>query len=256
MKKPSRKSRRKPPDIRIGTSGWSYVHWRKVFYPEDLPAPSWFGYYSRYFDTVEVKNTFRDLPDETTFAKWHADAPPQFVFSVKASRHITHVKKLKNVDAALSLFLERVSGLKRQLGPLLFQLPPDLKYDAARLEDFLDLLPSRKRYVIEVRHRSWLNDGMADLLSRRKVAFCIHDHFEEKSPAYITANFSYFRFHGHSKKYGDSYPKRVLTSYAETMAKLLDSGKDVFAYFNNDASGRALKNAVSLRKILASIMAA
>jgi len=255
MKKPSRKSRRKPPDIRIGTCGWSYVHWRKVFYPEGLPAPGWLGYYTRYFDTVEMKNTFNDLPDEATFAKWHADAPPQFVFSVKASKRITHIKRLKNVDAALSLFLERASGLKRRLGPLLFQLPPDLKYDAARLEDFLSLLPPRKRYVIEVRHQSWLNDKMADMLKRRKVAFCIHDHFEEKCPVYVTSNFSYFRFHGHSSKHGDSYPKRVLTSYAETMAKILDSGRDVFAYFNNDTSGYALKNAVNLRRILASIMA-
>lgn len=255
MRKPSRKSRRRPPDIRIGTSGWSYVHWRRVFYPEDLPAPSWFGYYSRYFDTVEVKNTFNDLPDETTFARWHDNAPPQFVFSVKANRNITHSKRLKNVDAALSLFLDRTRALKRRLGPLLFQLPPNLRYDAARLEDFLSLLPPRKRYVLEVRHDSWLNDEMADLLKQRKVAFCIHDHFEKKCPVYVTANFSYFRFHGHSAIHGDSYPKRILTSYAETMAEIMDSGRDVFAYFNNDASGCALKNAVNLRRILASIMA-
>ncbi len=255
MKKPSRRSQRKPPDIRIGTSGWSYVHWRKVFYPEGLPAPKWFGYYSRYFDSVEINNTFYNIPEESTFAKWRAEAPPQFMFSVKANRYITHMKKLRNVDAAISLFLERAGGLKRQLGPLLFQLPTNLKYDAARLKDFLSVLPPRKRYVVEIRHKSWMNDKVADLLASRKVAFCIHDHFDDKCPFYVTANFGYFRFHGHSAKYGDCYPKRVLTSYAEAMAELLDSGKDVFAYFNNDTAGYALKNAVSLRKILASIMA-
>jgi len=256
MKKPSKKSRRRHPDIRIGTSGWSYAHWRRIFYPEDLPSTKWFGYYSRYFDTVEINNSFYNLPAEKTFAKWHKGAPPQFIFAVKANRFITHMKKLKNADDAILVFLERVSALGRSLGPVLFQLPPNLGFDAPRLRDFLQLLPPRRRYVVEFRHSSWLNDEAVDLLSKRRVAFCIHDLFDKPCPMHVTSNFSYFRFHGYNEKYGGSYTKKVLTEYATAMAEMLSAGKDVYAYFNNDAYGYALKDAVRLRKLLGKILSA
>jgi uncharacterized protein YecE (DUF72 family) len=256
MKRPSERSRRrKHPDIRIGTSGWSYAHWRRVFYPEDLPSTKWFGYYSRYFDSVELNNSFYNLPTESTFLKWRRDAPPEFVFAVKANRFITHMKKLKDVNDVLSVFLERAAALGRSLGPILFQLPPNLHFDHDRLRDFLKILPPRRRYAVEFRHPSWLDHRAIDLLARRKIAFCIHDLLEEPCPDHVTAAFAYFRFHGHNEKYGGSYPKKVLTGYAETMADMLSRGKDVYAYFNNDAYGYALKDAVRLRKILSKIVA-
>jgi uncharacterized protein YecE (DUF72 family) len=225
-----------------------------VFYPEDLPSSKWFGYYSRYFDTVEVNNSFYNLPSESTFSKWQETSPPEFVFAVKANKYITHMKKIKNADESVSLFLRRVGGLKRRLGPILFQLPPNLGFDAPRLRNFLRLLPPRKRYVMEFRHPSWLNDQAIELLAKSKVAFCIHDLFDEPCPMHATANFSYFRFHGHNEKYGGTYPKKILTGYAEKMAEMLASGKDVYAYFNNDAFGYALKDAVKLRKVLSALL--
>jgi uncharacterized protein YecE (DUF72 family) len=254
MKKHSGSSpRRKQADLRIGTSGWSYAHWRRVFYPEALPSTRWLSYYVRYFDSVELNNSFYNLPAEKTFAKWRREAPPQFIFAVKANRFITHMKKLKNVEDPLGVFLDRVKILKRTLGPILFQLPPSLGLDCPRLKDFLKLLPQRRRYVVEFRHPGWLVPEAIDLLAERRVAFCVHDLFDEPCPVHVTAPFAYFRFHGYNEKYGGSYPKRVLSEYAQKMAEIMASGKDVYAYFNNDAFGYALKDAVKLRSILAEL---
>ena len=207
-------------------------------------------YYVRYFDTVEVNNSFYNLPAAKTLAKWREVAPAGFVFAVKANRFITHMKKLKNVEDAITTFLERMAVFGRNLGPILFQLPPNLKFDAARLGDFLALLPPRRRYAVEFRDPSWLTRQAVELLADRRVAFCIHDLLDVTCPTLVTAPFAYFRFHGYNEKYGGSYPRRVLTEYGETMAEILDKGKDVYAYFNNDAKGYAIKNAMALRQIL------
>jgi uncharacterized protein YecE (DUF72 family) len=216
-----------------------------------MAANRWFSHYVRYFNTVEVNNSFYSLPDVSTFTKWRKDAPSEFIFAIKANRFITHMKKLKNADDALSVFLERVSNLRRSLGPILFQLPPNLKFDARRLNDFLDQLPPRKRYVLEFRDPSWVNDKVIQMLADKKVAFCIHDLLEETSNHHVTAPFVYFRFHGFNEKYRGSYPKKVLTEHAKTMAAMRAKGKDVYAYFNNDAFGYALKDAVTLKKLIA-----
>ena len=256
MKRRSRKSSRsKKGLIRIGTSGWSYAHWRRVFYPEAMSSGRWLKYYVRYFDTVEINNSFYNLPAEETFAKWRGEVPTQFVFAVKASRFITHMKKLKGVDDAVSVFMRRIGCLKRNLGPALFQLPPNLNYDRDRLRHFLDLLPRRRRYAVEFRNSTWLNDEAIGMLRDRRIAFCIHDLFDEPCPHHVTSSFSYFRFHGFDEKYGGSYPRKALTQYAESMVTMLQAGKDVYAYFNNDAFGYALKNAVMLKKIVANMMA-
>lgn len=255
-KRRSKKSRpRRIPAIRIGTSGWSYAHWRRVFYPESMASNRWLTYYIRYFDTVEVNNSFYNLPNQSTFVKWRAEATPDFIFAVKANRFITHMKKLKNVEDALGVFVERVANLKRNLGPILFQLPPNLKLDAQRLRDFLALLPPRKRYVVEFRNSSWLDDSAIVALADRKVAFCIHDLLDKPCPRHVTAPFAYFRFHGHNEKYGGSYPKKILKEYAQEMVALRNKGKDVYAYFNNDAFGYALKDAVTLKKLISRILA-
>ena len=213
-------------------------------------------YYVRYFDTVEINNSFYNLPTENTLLKWRAEVPSQFIFAVKANRFITHMKKLKNVDDALAVFMERVGNLKRSLGPVLFQLPPNVKSDAPRLKDFLAILPRRRQYVVEFRHPSWLNDQTIDLLAARKVAFCIHDLFDVPCPEHVTSSFAYYRFHGFNEKYGGSYPKKILMAHAEKMAEMLRAGKSVYAYFNNDAFGYALKDAVRLRKLVSEIISA
>ena len=255
MKKRSKRSPRpRKAAIRIGTSGWSYAHWRRIFYPEDMPSARWLTYYARYFDTVEVNNSFYNLPAQTTLSKWRQIVPNRFVFAVKANRFITHMKKLKNVDDAISVFLERMTALRRGLGPILFQLPPNLRFDVNRLTDFLDLLPARRRYVVEFRNSGWLDDRAIELLAEKRVAFCIHDLLDVPCPSHVTSSFSYFRFHGFNEKYSGSYPKKVLTKHAEKMAGMLDSGKDVYAYFNNDASGYALQDAIALRKLVSNIL--
>jgi uncharacterized protein YecE (DUF72 family) len=255
MKKPSGTSRpRRPAIIRVGTSGWSYAHWRRVFYPEDLPSAKWLRYYCRYFDTVEINNTFYNLPKDNALEKWRREAPSGFVFAVKANRYITHMKKLKDVDDSVSVFLSRLNTLKRHLGPILFQLPPNLNVDLNRLRAFLATLPRRRRYVVEFRNTAWLDDGIIDVLRKRRVAFCIHDLLDGDCPRHVTAPFAYYRFHGHNVKYGGSYPKKVLRAYAEEMVSILESGKDVYAYFNNDAFGYALKDAVTLRKMVSKLL--
>jgi uncharacterized protein YecE (DUF72 family) len=256
MKRSSKKSRpRRPGLLRIGTSGWSYAHWRRVFYPEDLPSGSWFTYYCRYFNTVEINNTFYNLPGEPALAKWYREAPSGFVFAVKANRFITHMKKLKGTDDSVAAFLRRLGNLRGHLGPILFQLPPALKVDPNRLRAFLATLPRRRRYALEFRNAGWLADEVIESLRKRQVAFCIHDLLEVECPRHVTASFAYYRFHGHAVKYGGSYPKKVLRQYAEEMAATLSAGKDVYAYFNNDAFGYALKDAVALRKMVAALMA-
>jgi uncharacterized protein YecE (DUF72 family) len=255
MKKRSRRSRpHRQAVIRVGTSGWSYAHWRRVFYPEDLPSGKWFQYYCRYFDTVEINNTFYNLPADPAIDKWRQEAPSGFVFAVKANRFITHMKKLKDVDDSVSVFLKRLKVLKSRLGPILFQLPPGLKLDTNRLRAFLAALPRRRRYAVEFRNSTWLDDEAIDILKKRQIAFCIHDLLDGPCPHHVTATFAYYRFHGHGAKYGGSYPKRVLRKNAEEMADILDSGKDVYAYFNNDAFGYALKDAVALRKMVSKLL--
>jgi uncharacterized protein YecE (DUF72 family) len=219
-----------------------------------MASKRWLSHYVRYFDTVEVNNSFYHLPGAGAFEKWRAEAPSGFVFAVKANRFITHMKKLRNIDDALDLFVERAGILGRSLGPILFQLPPNLKFDGARLRDFIDRLPQRKRFVVEFRNADWINDKMVGILKARKVAFCIHDLLEIDCPRLITSSFSYFRFHGFNEEYRGSYPKKVLTDYAETMVEMISRGKDVYAYFNNDAFGHALKDAVKLRKLVSKML--
>jgi uncharacterized protein YecE (DUF72 family) len=154
----------------------------------------------------------------------------------------------------LAAFVDRVGNLKRNLGPILFQLPPNLNLDVGRLTGFFAQLPPRRRYVVEFRNSTWLNDKAIQALADRKVAFCIHDLLEGPCPRHVTAQFAYFRFHGYNEKYGSSYPKKVLKSYAEEMVAISARGKDVYAYFNNDAFGYALKDAVTLKKLISKIL--
>ena len=234
----------------IGTSGWVYRHWRGVFYPWPLPSGQWLHHYATRFDTVELNNSFYRLPSEGAFRKWAEVAPAGFTYAVKASRYITHMKKLSGVEEALPRFLERSRLLGHHLGPLLYQLPPFWACNADRLGAFLDLLPRDVRHVFEFRHASWLNEAVFSLLEAHGAALCIVSLPEFPCLLRVTAPFVYIRLHGAEAKYGSCYTERELEWWAEQILGFLQDGKDVYAYFNNDACGYAVQNALRLRELV------
>lgn len=235
-------------DIRIGTSGWYYDHWKERFYPAELPKSNWFEHYAGTFDTVEVNNTFYHLPKEQTMRRWHDIAPAGFLFAVKANRYITHVKKLNDTAEPLQRFFERANLLKDNLGPILYQLPPNLHKDVDRLGGFIKLLPKKSPAVFEFRHESWYSDDIFELLAKSNAAFCIHDMPGKKSPRVVTGKIIYIRFHGTTGRYAGNYPESALQDWATWLKDQAKTASSIYAYFNNDAQGRAIKNAKQLKE--------
>lgn len=235
--------------IHIGTSGWNYDHWRGRFYPAGLPVNSWFAHYSRFFDTVEVNNTFYRLPPAKTFTAWNEQAPNGFIYAVKANRFITHMKKLRSPGKPLSLFLRRARRLGEHLGPVLYQLPPHWKPDLQRLVRFCRRLPPDLTHVIEFRERAWLQAATYEALAEYGVCLCIHDMLDHH-PRRVTGKAAYIRFHGAGLKYGGNYSRSQLRRWAEWMRETADAGHEVYAYFNNDQNAYAVRNALALRGIL------
>ena len=233
-------------DIRIGTSGWHYDDWEERFYPADLPKRKWLEYYAQHFDTVEINNTFYQLPKEQTFKNWRAQAPKDFLFTVKANRFITHIKRLKDASEPLTLFLERARLLKTNLGPVLYQLPPSFHKDLDRLKAFLQLLPKNPIAVFEFRHESWFSEDAYDLLREFNVGFCIHDLMEV--PRVVTGDVIYLRFHGTTGRYQGNYSESTLKDWADWVKDNIKGKKAVFAYFNNDYKAYAAYNAKTLRQ--------
>ena len=182
--------------VRIGTSGWHYKHWCGPFYPEDLPPTKMLSYYLRHFDTVEINNSFYRLPTAECFCQWREATPAGFCFSVKASRFLTHFKKLKDPEQAVDKFLPRVAELKQKLGPILFQLPPRWPANPERLENLLAVLPRKLLYAFEFRDPRWHIPSIYEILRRHNAAFCIFDFAGFQSPLEITADFTYIRLHG------------------------------------------------------------
>jgi uncharacterized protein YecE (DUF72 family) len=232
--------------IRVGCSGWQYKHWRADFYPADLPQSRWFAHYARVFDTVEINNSFYRLPAPETFARWREQAPRRFVYAVKASRFLTHMKKLKDPDDPLSRFFEAATQLGSRLGPVLYQLPPGWKVDVGRFEHFLQALPPSQRHTVEFREPSWYDDRIFDLLRQYKVALCLHDMQGSATARLIVGPFIYVRFHGWTK-YAGRYEDERLDAWADWLVERIAAGMDVFAYFNNDVGGHAPRDAVRLR---------
>jgi len=234
-------------DLRIGCSGFLYDHWRKNFYPEDLSKNYWLEYYSKHFSTVELNVTFYKLPDRETFSKWYLSTPEGFVFSLKGSRFITHIKKIKDCAEPVEAFFSRALLLKEKLGVILWQFPPSLTLDLERLKDFLELLePYEMKNTFEFRNKTWINKKVVDLLKKKNVAFCMADwpDFLDKLP--LTANFVYIRRHGQEGSYATEYSKELLNKDAKRIKVYLRQKKDVFIYFNNDAFGYAPKNVSEL----------
>jgi uncharacterized protein YecE (DUF72 family) len=233
----------------IGTSGWNYNHWRGRFYPDDLPAHEWFAHYAGVFNTVEINNTFYQLPATKTLNAWHKQAPQGFIYAVKANRFITHLKKLKDPKKPLAHFLKRARRLRRHLGPVLYQLPPHWKPDVERLARFCEHLPADLTHVVEFRERAWLQAETYAALAEHGVCLCIHDLLK-RHPRRITGKAVYVRFHGVGSKYGGGYSRRRLRRWADWMREAADEGHDVYAYFNNDRNAYAVRDAQTLRELL------
>jgi len=235
-------------NVRIGTSGWNYEHWRGDYYPEDLPQRDWFSHYARHFSTVEINNTFYHQPDHGTFDDWRGQAPEGFVYSVKANRYLTHLKHLKDAEKPLRHFLSGVRRLGEHGGPILYQLPPHWNRHLERLEKFLKILPQDLEHVFEFRNRDWLSEPTYELLGHYGASLCVHDLLR-RHPRRATGRVVYVRFHGSGKKYGDRYPKRSLRSWASWIQEIA-ADRDVDAYFNNDKRAHAITDAGRLKSLL------
>lgn len=236
--------------IIIGTSGWSYKHWKGAFYPATIRDNQEFEFYQKYFNTVEINNSFYHLPLEKTFTNWRKETAEDFTFAVKASRYITHMKKLKNDDAGLETFLKRAAKLKEKLGPVLFQLPPSWKLNFERLENFVKALPDKHRYTFEFRNHSWYDESVIELLTRHNIAFCIYELEHHLSPLHVTADFVYIRLHGPGDKYQGYYSKAELKKWARRCQNWQKEGRDVYVFFDNDQSGYAAFNALTLKELV------
>jgi uncharacterized protein YecE (DUF72 family) len=239
-----------PAEVWIGTSGYVYRHWRTgVFYPVGLPAREELAYYASRFRTVELNNPFYRLPTVEMFQRWRDCTPPDLQFAVKASRYITHIKRLRDVSDELARFLERAEYLGPKLGPILFQLPPTQQLDLARLGEFLGLLPPGRLWVIEFRHPSWHTREVYQRLTNHRVGLCIPVGGGVHPDRITTAPFTYLRMH-RGQEPGGGFTADELKAWAGQIRALRSTGKEVYVYFNNDWEGYAIRDARKLKELL------
>lgn len=232
--------------ILVGTSGFVYSEWRGLFYPAHLAQKSWLDFYAGYFSTVEINNTFYRLPAPSAVDRWRADTPADFLFACKGSRYLTHMKRLNDTTTGLDRFFAPILRLGPKLGPVLFQLPPQMsRPDPERLATFLKALPPGPRYVFEFRSAAWYCDEILAVLDEQGVAVCEHDLLDVRPPR-ATGGFRYLRFHGRSGHQGH-YGLRRLAPVARSLAA---SHCDAFVYFNNDGRGNAVADAFDLERLL------
>jgi uncharacterized protein YecE (DUF72 family) len=239
--------------VRIGCSGWNYPHWRERVYPKGLPARRWLAHYAGLFDTVEVNNTFYRLPKRESVAAWVTESPPGFLFAVKASRFLTHVKRLTDLGQGVRRFYERIEPLadSPKMGPVLWQFPHTFQRSDERLAAALPRLPAG-RHCFEFRHASWFCDEIYELLRAHDAALVIGDHPERPFQSHeLTADWTFVRFHYGSRGRGGNYSETELRAWAARIGEWR-ARADVYAYFNNDWNGYAVRNALLLRKLLES----
>jgi uncharacterized protein YecE (DUF72 family) len=218
-------------NLYVGTSGYAYKEWKGSFYPEDLPDKQMLKYYSERFRSVEINNTFYRMPKETMLEAWAAEVPAEFKFVIKAPQQITHIKRLKDVNDSVSYLLKVISVLKDRLGPLLFQLPPHLKKDAARLRDFLALLPAEHRAAFEFRHQSWFDDEVFGLLREHKAALCVAEAEEGVDTPFVsTADWGYLRLR--RPDYGDPELKAWIDRVRQP------GWSEAFIFFKHEDEGK------------------
>ncbi len=233
--------------IHIGTSGWAYAHWRGPFYPADLPDAKRLQYYCHHFRSVEINSSFYHLPGEHAVEQWRDSTPDDFLFAAKASRYITHMKKLKDPRQSVTAFFKRITLLDGKLGPILFQLPPRWRCNPERLESLLEILDPGRRYSFEFRDESWINDEILDLLKRYNAAFCIYELAGFRSPLHVTTDFVYIRLHGPGDAYQGSYDEQMLGEWSRQISDWSRQERDVYCYFDNDEKGYAVANAGTLQ---------
>jgi uncharacterized protein YecE (DUF72 family) len=242
---------------RIGCSGWNYRDWRGVLYPPGCPTRRWLERYASRFDTVEVNATFYRLPSRQAVANWVAQTPPGFCFALKASRYLTHVRRLSNVEQGIETLEQRIAPLREagRLGPVLWQLPENFHRDDKRLEGLLRALPDG-RHAIEFRHESWFSTDVLAALREHEVALVLADHPQRPFQSHeATASWRYLRFHYGSRGRRGNYSKRELDAWAQRIARWSEGG-ELFAYFNNDWEGFAPRNASYLSERTEALTAA
>ena len=239
-------------DIHIGTSGFHYKHWIGRYYPAGIAQGAMLEHYIRDFDTVELNNTFYQLPNESSFDAWRASTPRDFLFAVKGSRFITHMIKLKDARRGLKNFLPRAERLRSKLGPILWQLPPRWNVNVERLDEFLTLLSRKHRYAFELRNESWMNDDVYELLKEYNAAYCIYELAGYRTPFVLTADWVYVRLHGPTQfKYQGSYTDAQLATWADRIRDWSRELKAIYVYFDNDDSAFAVENALTLKRLVA-----
>lgn len=236
--------------VRIGTSGWEYGHWRGRFYPDDLPRDRWLEFYCARFDTVELNASFYRLPDAASFERWARRAPANFVFAVKASRYLTHVRRLRDPEEPLDRLWSRARRLGPHLGPVLYQLPPRWLPDIERLRTFLRAVPSDRDQALEIRDPRWYGDDLLAALDGTAVSLCLHDMPGSETRPVPVGGMVYVRFHGAGERYGGAYPGQRLSAWADRIATWASAGLPVWAYFNNDLGGHAVRDADRLRAMV------
>jgi uncharacterized protein YecE (DUF72 family) len=237
----------------IGTSGWTYDGWRGPFYPEEVPKKHWLRWYGTQFSSTEINGSFYRTPSLEAVRGWREQTPDDFLFAWKASKFITHWKRLSEQSVnSIELMETRLKELGPKLGPVLFQLPARFKADRDRLASFLKLLPKRRQYAFEFRDARWYESGILELLRDRNVALCLSDHRDAPAPWEATASHVYIRGHGPTGQYKGRYSKQTLEDWARRIANWKRRGKTIYCYFDNDQKSAAPKDARRLIEMLAS----
>jgi uncharacterized protein YecE (DUF72 family) len=237
--------------IWIGTSGWTYDGWRGPFYPPQVRKKDWLAWYAAQFQTTEINGSFYRTPSLEAVAAWRDQTPKDFLFAWKASKFITHWKRLtEKCENSIELMQTRLAALSPKVGVVLFQLPPQFARNDDRLEGFLQMLPPQYRYAFEFRHKSWYVDGIFDLLHRFRVSLCLSDHHDAPAPWEITARHVYVRGHGPGGRYRDNYPDKTVREWARSISKWKTERRAVFVYFDNDHKSAAPVDARRLCDLL------
>jgi uncharacterized protein YecE (DUF72 family) len=240
--------------IHIGTSGWSYKHWKNLYYPKDVKSADWLPFYAQTFSTTEINGSFYRLPTRETVIKWTQQVPPGFIFCPKMSRYLTHMKKLRDPEEPLERFFGIFEPMKDRMGPVLLQLPPMLPFRYDLAEAFFYQLGTKYKdydFVLEVRHNTWLHDDALTLMTKFNIGFVISE--SDNAFPYlemITARDIYVRFHGPGALYASSYPDDTLSLFAQKFRTWVGEGHTVWAYFNNDIHGFAIENAKRMMELL------
>jgi uncharacterized protein YecE (DUF72 family) len=236
--------------IHLGTSGYSYPHWKRLFY-EGVPTKDWLPHYASVFRTVELNNTFYRLPTPEMVEGWRRHTPPHFIFACKGSRFLTHMKRLLDEGEGIRKYFALVNRLGKKLGPVLWQLPPHMtKADPGRLDAFLERLPKKSRHAVEFRNEAWYTREVTRVLERHQAAFCEHDAVKRRAPE-LTGGWRYLRFHGATARYSGRYGRDGLEQHARELTRWTERARgDAFVYFNNDLHGHALMDALDFSELI------